>query len=68
MAYGSYEKLLEVPVDTFAISYQYVLFGRSHGWPYRACKDDELDNPIQTETYPVSKFYCADGALIREIK
>lgn len=63
-----YEKLLEVPVDTFAISYQYVLFGRSHGWPYRACKDDELDNPIQTETYPVSKFYCADGALIREIK
>lgn len=63
-----YEKLLEVPVDTFAISYQYVLFGRSHGWPYRACKDDELDNPIQTETYPVSKLYCADGALIREIK
>lgn len=63
-----YEKLLKVPVDTFAISYQYVLFGRSHGWPYRACKDDELDNPIQTETYPVSKFYCADGALIREIK
>jgi hypothetical protein len=63
-----YEKLLEVPVDTFAISYQYVLFGRSHGWPYRVCKDDELDNPIQTETYPVSKFYCADGALIREIK
>ena len=65
---NDYEKLLEVPVDTFAISYQYVLFGRSHGWPYRACKDDELDNPIQTETYPVSKFYCADGALIREIK
>lgn len=63
-----YEKLLEVPVDTFAISYQYVLFGRSHGWPYRVCKDDELDNPIQTETYPVSKLYCADGALIREIK
>lgn len=63
-----YEKLLKVPVDTFAISYQYVLFGRSHGWPYRACKDDELDNPIQTETYPVSKLYCADGALIREIK
>lgn len=63
-----YEKLLEVPVDTFAISYQYVLFGRSHGWPYRACKDNELDNPIQTETYPVSKLYCADGALIREIK
>lgn len=65
---NDYEKLLEVPVDTFAISYQYVLFGRSHGWPYRACKDDELDNPIQTETYPVSKLYCADGALIREIK
>lgn len=63
-----YEKLMEVPVDTFAISYQYVLFGRSHGWPYRACKDSEMTNPIQSESYPMTKLYCADGNLVREIK
>ncbi len=62
-----YAKLLEVPLDTFAISYQYVIFGRSHGWPYRVCKEDELNNPVQSETYPMVKSYCADGNLIREI-
>lgn len=60
--------LATVPVDTFAISSQYLMFGKSHGWAYRACTDAEKNNPIQSETeYPMKKLYCADGDVVREI-
>lgn len=61
--------LQSIPVDTFAIAYQYVVYGRLHGWAYRACKSDEVDNPIKTEDYPAQKLYCADEmGIVREIK
>lgn len=56
-----------VPVDTFAISSQYLMFGQAHGWAYRACSDAERNNPIQSEEYPMKKLYCADGDVVREI-
>lgn len=59
--------LAAVPVDTFAISSQYLMFGQSHGWAYRACLDSEKNNPVQSEVYPMKKLYCADGDVIREI-
>jgi len=59
--------LADVPVDTFAISSQYLMFGKSHGWAYRACTDAEKNNPLQSEVYPMTKLYCADGDLVREI-
>lgn len=60
--------LSTVPVDTFAISSQFLMFGKSHGWAYRACTDAEKNNPLQSEIkYPMTKLYCADGELVREI-
>ncbi len=60
--------LSTVPVDTFAISSQFLMFGKSHGWAYRTCTDAEKNNPLQSETeYPMTKLYCADGELVREI-
>lgn len=59
--------LAAVPVDTFAISSQYLMFGQAHGWAYRACSDAERNNPIQSEEYPMKKLYCADGDVVREI-
>lgn len=59
--------LATVPVDTFAISSQYLMFGQAHGWAYRVCTDAEKNNPLQSETYPMKKLYCADGDIVREI-
>lgn len=59
--------LQNVPTDTFAISSQYLMYGQAHGWAYRVCRDDEKLNPIQSEVYPMTKLYCADGDVIREI-
>lgn len=64
-----WEALKAVPIDTLAISLQYVVFGESHGWPYRKCKDSEKKNPVMSEEYPVTKRYCVDAAgVVREIK
>lgn len=62
-----YIKLLSVPADDFAISYQYVVFGRSHGWAYRPCTEVEKTHPIQTEVYPMKKYYCDDNGIAKEI-
>lgn len=62
-----YKSLKAVPIDTFAISYQYVIYGRDHGWPYRPCTEAEKANPVITEEYPVTKLYCDDNGLAREI-
>ncbi|WP_288800357.1 hypothetical protein [uncultured Fibrobacter sp.] len=59
--------LTKIPVDTLAISFQYLVFGREHGWAYRKCSDAEKKNPIQAETYPAVKLYCDDDGIIREI-
>ena len=57
-----------VPIDTFAISSQYLMYGQAHGWAYRACTDAEKANPIQSESYPMTKLYCVDDDdIIREI-
>lgn len=61
------QKLLEVPLDTFAVSYQYVLYGKLYGWAYRQCSETEKNNPIITETYPATKLYCDDNGIVREI-
>ena len=36
-----YSVLRNFPVDEVAISQQYVMFGRSHGWAYRWCSEAE---------------------------
>ena len=60
--------LANIPLDTFALTYQYVVYGKAHGFAYRPCSSEELNNPIKTESYPATKFYCADPeGIIREI-
>lgn len=60
--------LANVPLDTTVIGYQYLMFGRDHGWPYRRCKDSEKNHPVKSEEYPVKKTYCADEkGTVREI-
>ena len=63
-------RLKKVPVDTLAISLQYVMYGESHGWAYRRCKESEASNPVISEEFPgVTKRYCADAdGIVREIK
>lgn len=36
--------LKNIPIDSMAFSSQYVMYGRSHGWAYRACRPDEANN------------------------
>lgn len=59
--------LAQVPVDSEAFSLQFLAYGKAHGWAYRMCRDDELNNPTQTETYPMVKLYCTDGEVVHEI-
>ena len=63
-----YAKLKTVPLDSLAFSYQYALYGRSHGWAYRPCTEAEKAHPVITEEYPsVTKLYCDDNGKAREI-
>lgn len=58
----------KIKIDTFAVVYQYIVFGKDHGWAYRKCSKDELKNPIKSEEYPVTKLYCVDeDDFVREI-
>lgn len=65
-----YKKLKAIQLDSMAIAYQYVMFGQSHGWAYRKCKDSEKGNePKVDDVYPDTKLYCADDSgVVREIK
>ena len=64
-----WEMIKAIPIDTFAISLHYVVFGELNGWAYRKCKDSEKENPVISEEYPVTKRYCADASgVVREIK
>lgn len=56
-----FDVLKAAPIDTFAVTYQYVMFGRDHGWAYRRCTEAETANPsFDIEVYPATKLYCAD--------
>ena len=37
--------LTAIPTDEVAISQQFIVFGQSHGWAYRACTETEAANP-----------------------
>jgi len=58
---NDFDALKAVVIDTFAVSYQYVMYGRDHGWPYRPCTESEKTNlPYDPNVYPAEKLYCAD--------
>jgi len=67
-----YEAVKKAPLDMWAIAYQYLFFGKSHGWAYRYCKDSEKKNAEQLDVvYPVtSDLFCydADEDVVRKIK
>lgn len=65
---NDYEALKAAPLDTFAISYQYVMYGRDHGWAYRPCTEAEKAHPVISESYPAKKLYCDDNGVAREIE
>jgi hypothetical protein len=72
--------LLAVPVDYDAISQQFHVYGREHGWAYRACRPEEAANtprsslPIEkaqtvaatsaASFIPDTGLYCRDAAGI----
>lgn len=78
-ATNDWDMLAAIPLDLFAISYQYSAFGQDHGWAYRRCKEGdnlgrylyELDPATLTYTataeYPVNKLYCDDNGEAREL-
>ena len=41
--------LKNMPIDSMAFSSQYVMFGRTHGWAYRACRPDEANNTARND-------------------
>ena len=62
---NDYDSLKAVPIDTFAVTYQYVMYGRDHGWAYRRCTETEKANPsYDINVYPATKLYCADESGI----
>lgn len=69
--------LKNIPIDSMAFSSQYVMYGRTHGWAYRACRADEVNNTprssmqiSQTQATAAAKgefvadnnLYCRDAA------
>lgn len=61
------EALKAIQSDAFSTTYQYTVFGRSHGWAYRYCTEEEKTHPIQSETFPMKKYYCDDNGIAKEI-
>lgn len=70
-----YATVMKIAVlDTFAISYQYVAYGRMHYWAYRRCTESEkqkeeilVPNPADKNWVGATKFYCDDNGAIKEI-
>jgi len=75
--------LQNIPVDYLAISQQYQMFGRTHGWAYRACRADEAANQDR-RTMPIdslqrsgvadpadfitdTNLYCRDAAGVDRV-
>jgi len=63
---GDYQFILANSLDTFAISYQYKLFGQLHYWAYRRCTETEAlkpnpifnDNVKDANWVAATKHYC----------
>ena len=78
-ATNDWEKIAAIPLDLFAISYQYSAYGQDHGWAYRRCKEgDNLGQKLYeldpatltynaTAEYPMTKLYCDDNGEPREL-
>ena len=78
-ATNDWDLIAAIPLDLFAISYQYSAFGQDHGWAYRRCKEGdnlgrllyELDPATltynATAEYPMTKLYCDDNGEPREL-
>lgn len=46
--------LRNFPVDPVALSQQYIVFGRSHGWAYRWCSEAETLNNAIRDNLPIA--------------
>ena len=61
--------LLAAPVDYQAIAQQFNIFGRDHGWAYRACRAEEAANPLRS-TLPIAEIQknpvVKDGAFVAD--
>ena len=77
MSFNMYDKsddvavLKKIPIDVKAIIYQYLVYGKLHGWTYRYCNADEKSNPtrpILEVDDTTDKLYCDDNGVAREIK
>jgi len=64
-----YSALLTVPVDYQAVSQQYNVFGRDHGWAYRVCRPEEGANPLRS-SLPIASMQKdivkVDGSFIAD--
>ncbi len=60
--------LLSVPMDYQAVAQQYHVFGRDHGWAYRACRAEEAANTprdtLPIATYQKNHIAEKDGSFI----
>jgi hypothetical protein len=60
--------LLSVPIDYQAVAQQYHVFGRDHGWAYRACRAEEAANTprdsLPIATYQKNHIAEKDGSFI----
>ena len=61
--------LLAVPVDYQAVSQQFNVFGRDHGWAYRVCRPEEGANPLRS-SLPIASIQQnivkVDGTFIAD--
>ena len=61
--------LSSVQIDYFAISQQFTVFGRDHGWVYRLCRSDEAALPVRdpvqfAERNKISNAVTVDGSFV----
>ena len=61
------QALASIPVDEIAISQQYIVFGKAHGWPYRYCTAAEAANPehnrVKVDPVKLEGEFVADNGL-----
>ena len=64
-----FNTLFAFPIDYQAISQQFNVFGRDHGWAYRVCRPEEGANPLRS-TLPIAEqqknIVSVDGAFIAD--
>jgi len=57
--------LLQTPIDEFAVSQQFLVFGKSHGWAYRRCVGAE-EASIPRDSLPIVKIQSNKAASYSE--